>query len=106
MARQEGQLLEDDELCPGGSLQHHPCPSAVFASWASPLLGAGGAGALGGTGWVTAGTWGTLGQPREQPPALRGARCERGSVWWCQSPAGFHCPGEKMERPFTCCCSH
>lgn len=53
---------------------------AVPAFWASPLLGAGGAGALGGTGWGTEGTWGTLGLPREQPPALRRARCEQGSV--------------------------
>lgn len=75
------------------------------ALWASPLLGAGGAGALGGTG---SGTAGTLGLPREQPPALRRARCDLrlSFVVPHQSPAIVHCPGEKMERLFTCRYSH
>lgn len=129
VTRQQQQLLEDDGLCPRGS---GGCRgwglSQAITSITLPLPPkctkgtgqclhhghllcweqSGGAGALRGTGWGTAGAGGTLGLPREQPPALRRARCELNLSFAVlrQSPAVAHCPGEKKERPFTCHYSH
>lgn len=119
VTRQLQQLLENDGLCPGGSgelrgwglsqaITSITLPlcrghRAVPASWASPVLGAGGAGAWETLAWAQWGHEAHWDCPK-QPPALRRARCELrlSFVGSPQSPAVVHCPGGKMERPFTC----